>query len=410
MRVLLAPHGTRGDVQPTIALAVALRARGHEVSFVAPANFGAWIRSHGFRAESDGVDIERILRGGQVDLRSIGWLRGYLTGMCAQLFAAMAPASEGCDLIVGAGVQPAASAVAEWREVPYVNVAFCPCVIPGGDTPPPTVRTQTLPRWLNRLLWQIGLPIGDLILRGAVNDGRARLGLVPITNPLQDLIGQHLIVAADRDLAPFPEDAPARAMATDAWMLDEPAELDPRLDAFLTLDPPPVYVGFGSMVAKRVPDLAAHVIDAVRALGRRAIVAGGWADLDKHVTHASGADDLFVVGEVPHRLVLPRVAAAIHHGGAGTTTAVARAGVPQVLLPHILDQYYWANRIEQLGLGPRAVPVELVTADLLADRLDAALSDPRPRERASALAPAIAARDGTGAAVDYLERLTAGQP
>ena len=105
--------------------------------------------------------------------------------------------------------------------------------------------------------------------------------------------------------------------------------------------------------------------------------------------------------------MFPRVAAVIHHGGAGTTTAAARAGVPQVLLPHILDQFYWAHRVERIGIGPRAVPVDLVTADILSDRIDAALGDPAIRRRAAALAPAVRARNGAPAAAVYVERLAA---
>jgi UDP:flavonoid glycosyltransferase YjiC (YdhE family) len=108
---------------------------------------------------------------------------------------------------------------------------------------------------------------------------------------------------------------------------------------------------------------------------------------------------------MPHDLVFPRVGAVVHHAGAGTTTAAARAGVPQVALPHILDQYYWAHRIEMLGLGPRSIPVELVTADILSDRIDAAIGDPRIRQRAAELGRLVSARNGAGDAVDHLERL-----
>ena len=198
-------------------------------------------------------------------------------------------------------------------------------------------------------------------------------------------------------------DAPAKAIATDAWILEQDnPPLDPRVDAFLNAHPAPVYIGFGSMVAKKVPDLAAAAVAAVRAVGRAAIVSGGWAGLDRHV---EGADDLLVTGPLPHARVFPRVSAVVHHGGAGTTTAVARGGAPQVILPHILDQYYWAHRVERLGIGPRGLPVDLVTADILSDRLDAAVGDPAIRERAATLGRAVAARNGVDAAVGHLEAL-----
>ncbi len=404
MRVLLAPHGTRGDVQPMLALAVALRARGHAVMFAAPSNFLAWIRAFGFDAVSNGVDIEAEMQAPGARLDSLRWMCGRLKDHAARMFDPVARASDGAEVIVGAGAQLVTSSIAEWRDVPHVNVAFCPCALPSGDAPPPTVRTQSLPPWINRLLWHAGATVADLGLRGTINRGRASLGLHSIANPLEHIVETCVIVAADRDLAPLGDDAPASAVSTDAWIFDEAQTLDPRVDAFLNLDPAPIYVGFGSMVAKRVPDLAAHAIAAARALGRGAIIAGGWAGLDRHAT---SADDVLAVHTVPHGAVFPRVAAIVHHGGAGTTTAAARAGVPQVILPHILDQYYWANRIDRLGLGPRALPVDLITADILADRVDTALNDAGMRRRAAMLGPVVAARNGAPDAVDIIERVVA---
>src|SRR5277367_4530343 len=169
MRILLAPHGTRGDVQPIVAMAVALRARGHVVSLTVPANFVSWVRAYGFDTESDGIDVEALLRSSGTGLQSLRWQMRYLTHTVSSLFEAVARASEGCELIVGAGVQFAAASVAQWRDVPYAHVVFCPCAMPSSATPPPNVRTQTLPRWINRLLWQAGSHLADLVLRSSVN-------------------------------------------------------------------------------------------------------------------------------------------------------------------------------------------------------------------------------------------------
>jgi vancomycin aglycone glucosyltransferase len=400
IRILLAPHGTRGDVQPIVALAVALRARGHVVSLAVPANFVSWVRGYGFDTESDGIDVEALLRSAGAGLQSLIWQMRYLSDTTPALFEAVARASEGCDLIVGAGVQFAAASVAQWRNVPYVHVVFCPCATPSSATPPPNVHRQTLPRWINRLLWQAGGPMADLALRGSINRGRATLSLDALDNPISRLLEGQVILASDRDLGPLPDDASRSAMSTDAWVLEEPGSLDPRVEAFLKIDPKPIYIGFGSMIAPRAPELVAQAVAAVRAIGRRAVISGGWASLDRHISEAG---DLLGVDQVPHSLIFPRVAAAVHHGGAGTTTAAARAGVPQVLLPHILDQYYWGHRVEALGLGPRALPVERVTAGELAGRIRRAVNDPTIRERVNRFAPAVAARNGVTAAVEHLE-------
>ena len=403
MRVLLAPHGTRGDVEPMLALAHALAARAHDVAFVVPANFVAWIRAHGFRAESNGIDVEAVLTAADANLQSMRWQLRHLSELTAQLFASLAGYSGDADLIVGAGIQLAASSVAEQRDIPYASAVFCPCAVPSRAAPPPAVKTQTLPPWINRLLWDLAGPVTALALRPPINRGRAQLGLRPLDNPLAQIAGDRILVAADRDLAPLPADAPARAVATDAWVAQttEPP-LDARLASFLSRDPPPVYVGFGSMVAARAGALARDAVAAVRAVGRAVIVGSGWADLARHL---EPDDEVLVARALPHAIVFPRVAAVIHHGGAGTTTAAAAAGVPQVVLPHILDQFYWARRVAQLGIGPRGLPVQIVTADVLAERLDAALSDRRHGERASEIGRAVRGRNGAPAAVEQLERL-----
>jgi vancomycin aglycone glucosyltransferase len=406
MRVLLAPHGTRGDVQPMLALAYALRDRGHTVAFSAPSNFLAWVRAHGFEAESNGIDVEAVLTAPDADFHSLRWQIRHLAELTGTLFESVARASDRADVIVGSGVQMAATSVAEWRDIPSAMAVFCPCAVPSADAPPPPVKTHTLPRWVNRLLWDIGGPAVSLALRSHINRGRSTLGLRATDAVLSHLMGDLVLVAADRDLGPLGDDAPAKAVATDAWILEqEDPALDPRVDAFLNAHPQPVYIGFGSMVARRVPDLAAATIAAVRAVGRAAIVSGGWAGLDRHV---EDADDVLVAGPLPHARLFPRVSAIVHHGGAGTTTAAARGGAPQVILPHILDQYYWAHRIAQLGLGPRGIPVDLVTADVLAERVEAAVDDPRFRARAQSLAPAVRARNGATAAAEHLERLALG--
>jgi UDP:flavonoid glycosyltransferase YjiC (YdhE family) len=402
MRVLLAPHGTRGDIQPMLALAVALRARGHSAWFAAPDGFLAWIHACGFDAVSNGVDIAAEMQAPDARLDSIRWMFGRLKDHTARMFEPVARASESADLIVGAGAQMVTASIAEWRDVPHAAFAFCPCAAPTAAAPPPTVRTQTLPPWVNRLLWRTGLAAADVALRGTINRGRATLGLAAIDRPFQHIFDGHVIIAADRDLAPSGDDAPASVVNVDAMIFAEPQAIDLRVEAFLSVDPAPVYVGFGSMVASHVPELAAHAIAATRALGRRLILAGGWAGLDRHV---ESGDDILTIGAMPHHVLFPRVAGVVHHGGAGTTTAAAAAGVPQVILPHLLDQFYWAHRVERLGIGPRALPVELMTADILTDRLDTALHDPAMTKRAAMLGPAVRARNGADAAVDYLESL-----
>ena len=406
MRVLLAPHGTRGDVQPMLALAAGLRTRGHDVSFVAPANSVPWIKSFGFQCFSDGIDVEQMMQGVGTRLQSLRWQMKYLADvLIPKLFETVPAAAEAANpsIIVGSGVQMAASSVAELRGIPSASVMFAPCAVPSSDSPPPVVRSQNLPRWLNRALWKWGEPFADRALASPINAARARLGLPPHPKPSRLLGCKRTIVAADRELGPFPADAPTTVVSTDAWILNDAASaIDSRLDDFLRCGPPPIYVGLGSMVAKPGLSVAAHVARAARAVGCRLVVAGGWARIDRGM---EVSDSVMIVREAPHPAIFPRMKAAIHHGGAGTTTAAARAGVPQLILPHILDQYYWAHRVQLLGIGPRALPIETTTTERLTSRCRELIESTDYPENARKLAARMGTRDGVADAASILEQL-----
>ena len=405
VRILFISHGTRGDVQPLLALAVALRASGHDVRFLVPANFVEWVCSHGFPCDSDGIDVHAVLTSPDVNPQSFRYQLRYVRAVADRLFEAAVRASAGTELIVGAALQLQAASAADLRGVPHVSAVFCPCAVP-SDTAPP-IPWQTMPAWMNRTCWRLGLPAGDVLLRGAVSAHRATHGLGPVRRPLTSLAEGRTLLAADRDLGPLGHGAPPAVVQTDAWILAGRDELDPRIDAFLRAGPPPIYIGFGSMVATDTARLASSIAAAAPAAGRL-IISGGWAALHQKVPAAGGMSaevsaNVLTIDEAPHDALFPRVAAVVHHGGAGTTGAAARAGVPQVILPHLLDQYYWAHRIERLGLGPPAPRVEHVTAEALARCLRLVVDDARFGARARAFGARVAPRNGVGAAVEYLE-------
>lgn len=388
-----------------LALALALRARGHQISFVAPSNNVEWISSFGFDCRPDGIDVERAIHADDTRLQSLRWQLRYLTSVLIPAqFQSVAAAARAVNpsLIVGSGAQMAATSVAESRRVPGVSVVFAPSAVPSSDAPPPMIRRQTMPRWLNWWLWRLGAPVGNAILRPAMNTGRATLGLPPHKKPTLLMGGNLLIVAADREVGPFPHDVPPRVAGTDAWVFDDSRPLDPRLENFLRAGPPPVYVGLGSMVAKPGLALTAHALAAARAVGCRLLIAGGWARLDRNIERS---ESVMTIEEAAHQVLLPRVAAAIHHGGAGTTRAVASAGVPQLVVPHILDQYYWAHRVETLGVGPKALPIEHVTTERLIPLMRSLVESTEFRENARALGTRVAARNGVADAANILEGL-----
>jgi vancomycin aglycone glucosyltransferase len=183
-----------------------------------------------------------------------------------------------------------------------------------------------------------------------------------------------------------------------AWILPDERPLSPELETFLATGEPPVYFGFGSIRAPE--DLGRVMITSARALGRRAIVSRGWADLSP----VDDEPDCLAIGEVNQQALFTRVAAVVHHGGAGTTTAAAGAGAPQVVIPQQYDQHYWAQRVHHLGIG-RAHAPGTPTADSLTSALEHTLR-PGVAARAHAIATAVR-RDGARAAA---QRLTTADP
>ena len=196
---------------------------------------------------------------------------------------------------------------------------------------------------------------------------------------------------------------PETVLVSGYWFLDTPNwQPDAALAAFLSSGPPPVYVGFGSMPAEDAPRLAEMIVSAVRQAGCRAVIAGGWSDLAQAVP-AGG--DVLVIDGAPHDRLFPRMAAVVHHGGAGTTGAGLRAGRPTLVCPVLGDQPFWGRLVARLGAGPQPI----ARRDLTVERLAAALFDltgnARYRTEAARLAEAIGREDGVSAATGFIERI-----
>jgi vancomycin aglycone glucosyltransferase len=227
----------------------------------------------------------------------------------------------------------------------------------------------------------------------ALNSSRASLGLAPVSDVRSHIFTDRPWLAADPTLGPWPDPEDQAVFQTGAWILPDERPLSPELETFLDAGEPPVYFGFGSIRASE--DLSQVMIKSARALGRRAIVSRGWAELSL----VDDEPDCLAIGEVNQQALFKRVAAVVHHGGAGTTTAAARAGAPQVVIPQLYDQHYWARRIHHLGIGTAHAP-GTPTTDSLTSALRHALQ-PDVAARAQSITTAVRS-DGALAAARRL--------
>jgi vancomycin aglycone glucosyltransferase len=262
-------------------------------------------------------------------------------------FETIGAAAEGCDVIVGANAhQYAAPSIAQHAGIGCVTAVYAPVAFPSSDLAPPPVPGQAIdPATSLEEQWRTTAKAWNDRALERINQNRRRLGMAPIDDVLDYVLTDHTWLAADAVLAPVPATPGREIFQTGTWVLADRRPLPADLEAFLESGAPPIFAGFGSMPAP--PESTRRLIGAARAVGRRTIVSRGWADLEL----IDDADDCMAVDDVSHDVLFPRVAAVVHHGGAGTTATAARAGVPQVITPMFSDQFYWATRIVELGVG-----------------------------------------------------------
>ena len=396
MRVLLSTYDSRGGVEPLAALAVWLRALGAEALVCAPPDCADRLAELGVSLVPAGEPVRALVH--RATPPSPADVPRLTAELIATWFDTVAAAAEGCDALVASGVIPAAvgaRSVAEKLGIHCVHVSYCPIFLPSPHHRPHPLPGRRLPPEVtdNRVLWELDAEGYNEVFGPALNTQRVANGLPPVRNVRDYLLGGHPWLAADPVLAPWPEPANPGVVQTGAWILPDERPLPVGLEAFLDAGPPPVYVGFGSMRAPQ--DIARVAIEAIRAQGRRALVACGWAGL----APIDDRDDCFAVGEVNQQALFGRVAAVVHHGGAGTTTTATRAGAPQVVVPQWADQPYWASRVAGLGIGV-AHDVQAPTAGSLSAALSTALAL-ETRTRAGAVAGTIRA-DGATVAAELL--------
>jgi vancomycin aglycone glucosyltransferase len=380
-------------VQPLLVLGAWLRARGHQVRVCSGPDFADTVRALGFEHRDVGPSVRRelarearaVVGGGLALLRASDRMLRLVLG---EHVGALRRALEGCDHVIGGGAQLVAPSVCEALGIPYRYVIYCPAILPSSAHPPFLVKRQDRSPATNRLFWWLLLRVAGPGIRRQLAPMRAELGLRPLADPYAYMLTPRPVLAADPLLAEVPPDVSLPVQQVGALQPAVAAPLPAKLEAFLEQGSPPVYLGFGSMTDPRPADTTHCLLEAVRLAGCRAVVSSGWAGLGQGAL----PEGVLVVDAVEHAALFPRVAAVVHHGGAGTTTTAARAGVPQLVVPHLLDQFYWAHRVHLLGLGPPPLPRRRLRVDRLAARLLAVLESEtlalRAREFATRLAEA----------------------
>ena len=421
MRITILAHGSRGDIQPYVALGRALQQAGHQVRLACPVTFEGFVGENGLEfapLAGDPADLARVLSEevGASYLRTIPALINYTMPLAVRIIEDCRLACQGADGIIHSFLM----SVAGHEAALHLELPDLSALIFGVFSPTTAFPNQMFP----------GLPLGGAYnrLTHAIFDrlfwqgSRFGYGWLRRKHPrLRPLHGWPFAARSNRriprplpvlygfspSLLPRPADWGDHLHMTGYWFLDSPDWQPPaELLAFLEEGPPPVFIGFGSTITSKAKELTQIALEALALSGQRGLLLTGWGGLDQVDRPPSGLSGrgVLAIESAPFDWLFPRMAALVHHGGMGTTADGLRAGKPAVIVPFTTDQPFWGNYLHRLGLSPPPISHKKLTAQRLAAEIRDTIENNELRRRAAVMGQSIQNEDGLGRAVALVER------
>jgi sterol 3beta-glucosyltransferase len=414
MRIVIIAPGSRGDVQPYIALGKGLQNAGHYIRLVSHSNFESLVASYGLEFWSFGNDVKAAVE--TSEMRELTEKGNFLLLMAKMAKEAQREAlrfaegglkaAQGMDIVLsGIGGFFIGTAIAEKLNIPLVQAYVFPFT-PTQEFS--SVLTPKLPTLFNRfshqlvrqLMWQ-GFRSADSIARKKVLNIPAAALLGPYHS--KSTRNMPILYGFSPSVIPAPLDWNGNTHITGYWFIDETNNWQPpaALLDFLQSGSAPLYIGFGSMSNRNPEQTADLVIEALALANQRAILLSGWGGLQKN----NIPNSVFMIDSIPHSWLFPRVSAVVHHGGASTTAAGLKAGIPSIIIPFFGDQPFWGQRVAELGVGSKPIPRKKLTAERLANAIREVITNENIRQRAAKLGKQIQAENGIESAVSIFNEL-----
>lgn len=417
MRIAILASGSRGDVQPYVALGKGLHDAGHDVRLISAQNYAPLAASAGLDFHPTRGDVQAVAESPEMRALIEEGNFAKIMRFQAQALKQMAvPIAQdtlaGCEdtqmIIAGLGGIFSGVAIAEKLNVPLVQAYYAPMtptrefqsvLLPAVGPALPPMLAKPSHHITQQMIWQ-GVREADTIARKEVFG----LSPAPFTGPFNNprLKQGQVLYGFSPSVIARPADWDSRIHITSYWFLDEEREWSPPagLMEFLEAGAKPVYIGFGSMGNRKPEEMTQIVLQALAQSKQRAIVASGWGGLSRQQL----PENVFMVDAIPHAWLFRRMAAVVHHGGAGTTAAGLRAGVPSILVPFFGDQPFWGSRVAALGVGPQPIPRQKLTVERLANAIHIAVSDATMQQRAAELGKKIQSENGVARAVEIINQ------
>lgn len=415
MHITILTIGSRGDVQPFVALGVGLIKAGYQVKLATHANFESLVTEKGLDFVAIEGNPQEMFRGeaAQAVMKTrnpIEFNRRLSQVLEPIMSAAQLDSWEACqgtDAIVAGSIAFWAVDIAERLGIPCFYALLQPSaptsVFPATLAPPSSERLGGV---YNRLTYLLLYRLIWLLIRGPVNQFRqSTLQLHPAQKPILNRMRDlqiPLLSAVSPTVVPVPNDWTALDYMAGYWFLDRASDFTPSASLlnFLADGSPPVYIGFGSMIGPEAEKTIEIALDALNRTGHRGVLMTGWSGF----SNSELPNTVFQASAIPHDWLFPKMLCIIHHGGAGTTAATFRSGIPGIPLPFLADQPYWAYRAYKLGVSPAPIDRRKMTADQLADAISETINDSDLRARANELRKKISNEDGVSMSVSIIDR------
>jgi len=391
MKISIIINGTRGDVQPMLALAIGLKKNGHEVILCGPPENEELVNKYNCPFVAFGPNYKELfkqnaqMKGGATAAPSPKEMKKETENQINKLPKII----EGSNLVLGVGFVLGVHTVADLLKIPYRFVIFYPMLLGTSKKDP----------LINRLLFGLGRSMTNLVMKSFINNSRTKLDLPPINDVWKHWMGEHVIAACDKELNAVRDGVAFNFTQTGYMLLPSQNELPENVDNFLKSGKPPIYIGFGSNPVDR-PEKYNHIFNEVsKETNQRLIISKGWATLPEN-----NSADILYVDEMPFELLFPRLAAIVYHGGTGTMAVAARAGIPQAAFPFMADQFENRKQIVKLGIGPNTCDFKKLSAKALSAAITDCVNNIGFKKKACEISDKLKTTNGLDLTINLVER------
>ena len=402
-RIVIVASGTRGDIQPAVALSSYLHSRNNDVLICGGLNIQELAEEHNCSFIPVGEDCEAFVDRApdptKQPLQATKALTNFVINEMKLQFDQLPTMARDADLILAVTFGFAGATVAELLNKPFGFIGFCPQILPSCEYPALFVKSHRHLKFTNRLSWNLHKKLFNFSYKAFINKNRKRFGLPPVSDCWDHVIGKKVLLACDKESSFVPPDVKQKCYQTGYLSMSQKSDIDDNLMKFFDSGPPPIYIGFGSMTASEPEKTTKIVTEAAKLADQRLVLSSGWAKLG---TDNLVNKDCYVIGKISHNFLFPKMAAIIHHGGSGTTATAARAGVPQIIVPHMTDQFYFAEQVPKIGVAPESIWRKNLTPQNLAAAIRYVVTNKEMKNKSETLSNTLLNHDSFKLAEKYI--------